>query len=85
MGEHMGDKTTPRGDDVDKNKLLAAILTNALFTAKLVHMQKGSTTDSKGIMEDVFHTWTAISQHFHNETTSQRKAKNQRKSDLKKM
>jgi len=85
MEEKMGDKTTLRGDDLDKNKLLAAILTNALFTAKLVHMQKGSTTDSKGIMEDVFHTWTAISQHFHNETTAQRQEKNQRKSDLKKL
>ena len=65
-------KEEARGADVEKNKLIAAILTNALFTAKLVHLQKGTMTDSKGVMEDVFHTWTAISHHFHNETTAQR-------------
>ncbi len=66
-------RSVPREDDVEKNKLIAAILTNALFTAKLVHLQKGTNIDSKGIFEDVFATWTGISQHFHNETTLQRK------------
>ncbi|MFQ5587421.1 MAG: hypothetical protein ACE5F7_01155 [Nitrospiria bacterium] len=66
-------RLTPREDDIEKNQLIAAILTNALFTAKLVHLQKGTSTDSKGIFEDVFATWTGISQHFHNEITAQRK------------
>ncbi len=66
-------RSTPREDDIDKNQLIAALLTNALFTAKLVHLQKGTSIDSKGIFEDVFATWTGISQHFHNETTAQRK------------
>jgi len=69
------EQANARGSDIEKNKLIAAILTNALFTAKLVHLQKGTTTDSKGIMEDVFHTWTAISQHFHKETAAQRAAR----------
>lgn len=66
-------RSVPREDDVEKNQLIAAILTNALFTAKLVHLHKGTNIDSKGIFEDVFATWTGISQHFHNETTQQRK------------
>lgn len=62
-----------REGDTERNKLIAAILTNALFTAKLVHLQKGTVTDSKGILEDVFSTWTAISHHFDKETTNQRR------------
>ncbi len=65
-------RSKPREDDIEKNQLIAALLTNALFTAKLVHIQKGTNTDSKGIFEDVFATWTGITQHFHNEVTEQR-------------
>jgi len=65
-------RSKPREDDIEKNQLIAALLTNALFTAKLVHIQKGTNTDSKGIFEDVFATWTGITQHFHNEVTGQR-------------
>ena len=71
----------PRESDVDKNKLIAAILTNALFTAKLVHMQKGTGTDSQGILADVFSTWTAISQQFNKETTARRRNAGRRTSD----
>ncbi len=77
------EKPVPRGSDIESNQLVAAILTNALFTAKLVHLQKGTTTDSKGIMEDVFRTWAAISQHFHNETTGKRSSQKRRKGDRK--
>jgi len=66
-----------RESDVEKNKLIAAILTNALFTAKLVHIQKGTGLDSQGILTDVFSTWTAISQQFHKETTSKRRKSDQ--------
>ncbi len=65
-------RSKPREDDIEKNQLIAALLTNALFTAKLVHIQKGTNTDSKGIFEDVFATWTGITQHFHNEVTGLR-------------
>lgn len=68
-------RSTPREDDIEKNQLIAALLTNALFTAKLVHLQKGTSIDSKGIFEDVFATWTGITQHFHNEITAQRQKK----------
>ncbi len=77
-------RTIPREDDIEKNQLIAALLTNALFTAKLVHLQRGTSIDSKGIFEDVFATWTGISQHFHNETTSQRKKSSQKAEEPKK-
>ncbi len=76
-------KESARGTDIEKNKLIAAILTNALFTAKLVHLHKGTNIDSKGIFEDVFATWTGISQHFHNETTAQRKEKRKKRNSDK--
>lgn len=78
-------RSKPREDDIERNQLIAALLTNALFTAKLVHIQKGTNTDSKGIFEDVFATWTGITQHFHNEVTGQRgKGKKKKDEETKK-